>query len=137
MNDFTQMEHDACGIGTVVQIDGKPSYEVVDQALHIVEKLEHRAGKDATGEVGDGVGILLQISHRFFSKVCKKENIKIDGKREYGVGMFFFNQQSLKRNQANKLFETNKLLSQIQTDIDKTSNAAAKQRYKAFSKEIE
>ena len=39
MNDFTQMEHDACGIGTVVQIDGKPSYEVVDQALHIVEKL--------------------------------------------------------------------------------------------------
>ncbi|MDY4797158.1 MAG: glutamate synthase large subunit [Floccifex porci] len=106
MNDFTQMEHDACGIGTVVQIDGKPSYEVVDQALHIVEKLEHRAGKDATGEVGDGVGILLQISHRFFSKVCKKENIKIDGKREYGVGMFFFNQQSLKRNQAKKLFET-------------------------------
>ena len=68
MNDYTQMEHDACGIGAVVQIDGTPSYDVVDQALHIVEKLEHRAGKDATGEVGDGVGILLQISHSFFSK---------------------------------------------------------------------
>lgn len=40
-----EIEHDACGIGTVVQIDGKQSYDVVDKALHIVEKLEHRAGK--------------------------------------------------------------------------------------------
>lgn len=42
-----EIEHDACGIGTVVQIDGKQSYDVLDKALHIVEKLEHRAGKDA------------------------------------------------------------------------------------------
>lgn len=61
-----EIEHDACGIGTVVQIDGKQSYDVVDKALHIVEKLEHRAGKDASGKVGDGVGILLQISDDFF-----------------------------------------------------------------------
>lgn len=47
-----EIEHDACGIGTVVQIDGKQSYDVVDKALHIVEKLEHRAGKDASGKVG-------------------------------------------------------------------------------------
>ena len=63
-----EIEHDACGIGTVVQIDGKQSYDVVDKALHIVEKLEHRAGKDASGKVGDGVGILLQISDGFFKK---------------------------------------------------------------------
>ena len=56
-----QEEHDACGIGTIVNIDGHADYQVLDDALHIVEKLEHRAGKDATGKVGDGVGILLQI----------------------------------------------------------------------------
>ena len=55
------MEHDACGIGAVVSINGVKDYETLDKALHIVEKLEHRAGKDATGTVGDGVGIL---SHR-------------------------------------------------------------------------
>ena len=71
-----EIEHDACGIGTVVQIDGKQSYDVLDKALHIVEKLEHRAGKDASGKVGDGVGILLQISDDFFRKTLKKDNIK-------------------------------------------------------------
>ena len=49
-----QREHDACGIGTIVNIDGRKDHRVLDDALHIVEKLEHRAGKDATGEVGDG-----------------------------------------------------------------------------------
>lgn len=68
-----EIEHDACGIGTVVQIDGKQSYDVLDKALHIVEKLEHRAGKDASGKVGDGVGILLQISDDFFRKTLKKK----------------------------------------------------------------
>ena len=82
-----EIEHDACGIGTVVQIDGKQSYDVVDKALHIVEKLEHRAGKDASGKVGDGVGILLQISDDFFRKTLKKENIKLP--EYYGVDMFF------------------------------------------------
>ena len=65
-----KLDHDACGIGTVVNIDGHVEYRVLDDALHIVEKLEHRAGKDATGKVGDGVGILLQISHRFFKKAA-------------------------------------------------------------------
>ena len=61
-------EHDACGIGAVVNIDGRKTEDVLDDALSIVEKLEHRAGKDATGKVGDGVGILLQICHSFFKK---------------------------------------------------------------------
>ena len=66
-------EHDACGIGALVNIDGRKEYRIVDQALSIVERLEHRAGKDASGKVGDGVGILLQIAHRFFTKAVKKE----------------------------------------------------------------
>ncbi len=101
----SEFEHDACGIGAVVNIDGRQTYQVVDDALQIVEKLEHRAGKDATGEVGDGVGILLQISHNFFSKVADEMNISIGGERDYGVGMFFLPQDTLKRKQAKKLFE--------------------------------
>lgn len=98
-----EIEHDACGIGTVVQIDGKQSYDVVDKALHIVEKLEHRAGKDASGKVGDGVGILLQISDGFFRKTLKKENIKLP--EYYGVGMFFLPRNKLLLNQHKKMFE--------------------------------
>ena len=67
-----RFEHDACGIGAVVDIKGRKTHQTVDDALKIVEKLEHRAGKDAAGETGDGVGILLQISHGFFSKADRK-----------------------------------------------------------------
>ena len=98
-----EIEHDACGIGTVVQIDGKQSYDVLDKALHIVEKLEHRAGKDASGKVGDGVGILLQISDDFFRKTLKKDNIRLP--EHYGVGMFFLPRNKLLLNQHKKMFE--------------------------------
>ena len=98
-------EHDNCGIGAVVNIKGIKSREVVENALRIVENLEHRAGKDAEGKTGDGVGILLQISHNFFSKEAEKLNIAIGEERDYGIGMFFFPQNELKRNQEKKLFE--------------------------------
>ena len=65
-------EHDNCGIGAVVDIKGKKSHQIVADALCIVENLEHRAGKDAEGKTGDGVGILTQIPHSFFKKVCKE-----------------------------------------------------------------
>ena len=100
-----RLEHDACGIGAVVDIKGIQSHQTVDDALEIVEKLEHRAGKDATGETGDGVGILLQISHRFFKKAAAACGITLGDARDYGVGMFFFPQDTLKRNQAMKMFE--------------------------------
>ncbi len=100
-----QFEHDNCGIGAVVSIKGIKTHQTVSDALKIVENLEHRAGKDALGETGDGVGILLQISHKFFSKVTKKLGIKIGGERDYGVGMFFFPAEELKRKQAMKMFE--------------------------------
>ena len=98
-------EHDNCGIGAVVNIKGIKSHETVVNALKIVENLEHRAGKDAEGQTGDGVGILLQISHRFFSKVCKPLGFSLPKNRDYGVGMFFLPQDELKRNQAKKIFE--------------------------------
>ena len=98
-------EHDNCGIGAVVDIKGRKSHQIVADALSIVENLEHRAGKDAEGKTGDGVGSLTQISHKFFQKACKEAGISIGNEREYGVGMFFFPQDELKRSQAMKMFE--------------------------------
>ena len=83
-----EMEHDACGIGAVVSIDGEKSRAIVDQALKIVEKLEHRAGKDAAGETGDGVGLMIQVPHKLMVKAASAEGIALGGPRDYGVGMF-------------------------------------------------
>jgi glutamate synthase (ferredoxin) len=98
-------EHDNCGIGAVVNIKGVKTHDTVVNALKIVENLKHRAGKDAEGKTGDGVGILLQISHKFFSKTAKELGIDLGEERDYGVGMFFFPQDELKRNRAKKMFE--------------------------------
>ena len=100
-----RFEHDNCGIGAVVNIKGVKSHATVENALKIVENLKHRAGKDAEGKTGDGVGILLQISHKFFTKAVKPLGISLGGERDYGVGMFFFPQDELARNQAKKMFE--------------------------------
>ena len=100
-----QFEHDNCGIGAVINSKGIKSHTTVENALKIVENLEHRAGKDAEGKTGDGVGILLQISHKFFKKECEKLGIEIGEEREYGIAQLFFPQDELKCNQAKKMFE--------------------------------
>ena len=109
-------EHDNCGIGAIIQLNGKPSHQLVDDALSIVENLEHRAGKDAEGKTGDGVGILTQIPHRFFAKVMKKQGVELPVyknkdkrgnaySRSFAVGMFFFPDNDLERRQAKAMFE--------------------------------
>jgi len=101
----TRFEHDNCGIGAVINIKGEKSFSIVDDALSIVENLEHRAGKDAEGKTGDGVGILTQVPHKLMKKICAAEGIQIGNERQYAVGMFFFPQNELKKSQAMKMFE--------------------------------
>ena len=102
-DDFlAKFEHDACGIGAVVNINGEKTHSAVADALTIVERLEHRAGKDATGTVGDGVGILTQIPHEFFLS-CLGPDLPENG--DYGVGMFFFPVSEKERQMAKKSFE--------------------------------
>ena len=100
-----EFEHDNCGIGACVNIKGRKTRGTVENALKIVENLEHRAGKDAEGKTGDGVGILTQIPHKFFKKATKELGIEIGEEREYGIAMFFFPQEELQRNQSKKMFE--------------------------------
>ena len=100
-----RFEHDNCGIGAVVNINGEQSRYVVENALTIVEKLEHRAGKDAEGKTGDGVGILVQMPYSFFIKEAKKLGADLGNNGDFGVGMFFFPQNELRRDRAKKLFE--------------------------------
>ncbi len=103
--NIEKMDHDACGIGMIVNIDGHASHGTLGDALHIVEKLEHRAGKDATGKVGDGVGILTQISHKFFKKAAADDGIELADARDYGIGMFFLPRETLPRTLAKRMFE--------------------------------
>ena len=110
-----RFEHENCGIGAVVNIGGKADVKVVDNALKIVETLEHRAGKDAEGKTGDGVGILLQISHDFFKREAEKCGIKIGERREYGIAMFFFPQSKEKADEAMASFE--KVLSEEKLEL--------------------
>ena len=98
-------EHDNCGIGAVVNIKGIKTHTTVENALKIVENLKHRAGKDAEGKTGDGVGILLQVSHKFFSKAVAELGYDLGKEGDYGIGMFFFPQKELARKQAMKMFE--------------------------------
>jgi len=100
-----EFEHDNCGIGAIIDIEGRASHTLLSDALSIVENLEHRAGKDAEGKTGDGVGILTQIPHKFFVKKMKEQGVKLPGERRYGVGMFFFPQNDLDMRQARSMFE--------------------------------
>ena len=99
-------EHDSCGIGAVISIQGLQSHRTVDDALKIVEKMQHRAGKDACGETGDGVGLMMQIPHKLMVRAAKEIGIDDLGPaRSYGVGMFFLPKDNLLCLQARKMLE--------------------------------
>ena len=83
------MEHDACGMGFVVNINGDKSHDIVDDALTVLENLNHRGASGADENTGDGAGILVQIPHDFFQRECEILGFDLPGKGSYGVGMIF------------------------------------------------
>ncbi|WP_068777008.1 glutamate synthase large subunit [Paenibacillus sp. FJAT-26967] len=100
-----RFEHDACGIGFVANMKGKPSHEIVGQALTVLCNLDHRGGQGSEANTGDGAGILLQIPHGFLSKVCADEKIELPQAGEYGVGMVFLPQALEARQQCERVAE--------------------------------
>ncbi|MFW6256693.1 MAG: glutamate synthase large subunit [Bacillota bacterium] len=97
-----RFEHDACGMGFVASIKGKASREIVDQALEVLQNLEHRGARGAEKDTGDGAGILLQIPHDFLQKECKKLGFELPETNNYGVGMVFLPQEKDKRQKCIK-----------------------------------
>ena len=82
-------EHDACGLGFVARIDGRPTRETVEQGLEVLHNLEHRGTTGSDPETGDGAGILTQIPDAFFRRACGEHGIELPGAGGYGVGMLF------------------------------------------------
>ena len=78
-------EHDACGVGMVVNIHGNKSHELVDNALKVLENMRHRGAEGADGRTGDGAGIMLQIPHEFILL----QGIPVPEKGKYGTGLVF------------------------------------------------
>jgi glutamate synthase domain-containing protein 2/glutamate synthase domain-containing protein 1/glutamate synthase domain-containing protein 3 len=82
-------EHDACGIGFVVNIEGEQSHEIIVKGLQILINLAHRGACGCDPETGDGAGILIQIPHKFFTRQCAELGFTLPPVGEYGVGMVF------------------------------------------------
>ena len=101
-----RMEHDACGIGAAVNIDGHKDHQTISDALTIVERLKHRAGRDAEGATGDGVGILTQIPHALFEAWAKENGVCLGDAGDYGVGMLFLPKEQSSFSEAVRLFES-------------------------------
>src|SRR5688572_1859594 len=84
-----QFEHDACGVGFLVNIKGKKSHKVIKDALQILLNLDHRGACGCEANTGDGAGILIQMPDKFLRKACETEKIKLPKFGEYGVAMAF------------------------------------------------
>jgi len=100
-----QFEHDACGVGFVVQMKGNQSHDIVEQGLTILANLEHRGACGCEPNTGDGAGILIQIPDQFMHKVAAADNITLPEAGQYGVGAIFTSPDPMIRQQSRQIFE--------------------------------
>src|SRR6516162_6785186 len=99
-----QFEHEACGVGFVVNMKGKKSHTIVRQALQVLLNLDHRGACGCEVNTGDGEGILMQTPHGFLKEAAAKEKISLPGAGEYGVGMVFLPHDAGQRAECEKTF---------------------------------
>ena len=100
-----QFEHDSCGVGFVVDVKGRRSRKILDQAFEVLRNLEHRGASGCETNSGDGAGILLQIPHAFLSRECRKLNFQLPPPPDYAVGMVFLPREHEGRVECEELFE--------------------------------
>jgi glutamate synthase domain-containing protein 2/glutamate synthase domain-containing protein 1/glutamate synthase domain-containing protein 3 len=98
-------EHDACGVGFVVDMKGRKSHQILRQAIQVLENLDHRGAAGSEPNTGDGAGVLLQVPHTFFTEVCKKSRISLPAAGEYGVGIVFLPKNATKRRRIEERIE--------------------------------
>src|SRR5262245_53264835 len=100
-----QFEHDACGVGFVVDIAGRKSNDIARKALQVLVNLQHRGAKGCEANTGDGAGILIQIPHEFLKAECKGLGINLPAPGNYGVGMAMLPRDSHTQRWAKELIE--------------------------------
>ncbi|MCX7984472.1 MAG: glutamate synthase large subunit [Bacteroidetes bacterium] len=98
-------EHDACGIGFIVNIHGEKSHDIITKGIQILINLTHRGASGSDPETGDGAGITIQIPHAFFVKTCRKLGFELPPEGYYGVGMMFFPVEARARLQCEGIIE--------------------------------
>ena len=98
-------EHDACGVGFVVNMHGRKSHQIVRQGLEVLEKLTHRGATGCDALTGDGAGILVQMPHEFFAAVAPQAGIKLPAPGDWAVGNIFLPPSEGDREAAEGFFE--------------------------------
>ena len=101
-----QFEHDACGVGFIAHMKGKKSHQIVRDALQILLNLDHRGACGAEVNTGDGAGILIQMPHKFFKKVCAGSKVKLPDAGQYGSGLVYLPQDAEERARCERLLES-------------------------------
>src|ERR1043165_3391095 len=99
-----QFEHEACGVGFVVNIKGRKSHGIIQQALQILLNLDHRGACGCEANTGDGAGILIQPPHDFLKLVAKEGKVTLPALGDYGIGMIFLPQNRNQRSECEKIF---------------------------------
>ena len=128
------MEHDACGIGFIADIKGKKSHAILEDALTILKRLDHRGARGADEDTGDGAGIMAQIPHEYFSRECQVLGFDLPEEGEYAVGMVFMHRydsfRQVQTEMLNAIVEENGLnvLGWRQVPIDKSHVGKAAQK---------
>src|SRR6266478_1958975 len=98
-------EHEACGVGFVVNVKGKKSHQIIQQALQVLRNLDHRGACGCEANTGDGAGILMQVPHSFLQQACKDAGIPLPALGGYGVGSVFLPPKASERRACEKKFE--------------------------------
>jgi glutamate synthase (ferredoxin) len=101
-----QFEHDSCGVGMVVDIKGRKSHRIIEQAVTVLANLTHRGASGTEANTGDGAGIIIQLPHAFLQKKAERHSFSLPGPGQYGVGMIFLPPDSNQRRVIEMHFET-------------------------------
>lgn len=100
-----QYEHDACGVGFVVDVKGRKSHDIVRRGIQILVNLEHRGACGCEKNTGDGAGILMQMPHRFLAKAAAEAGVRLPDVGGYGAGLVFLPTDAAERRRCEEVFE--------------------------------
>ncbi len=100
-----RFEHDACGVGFLVDVKGRPSRDLVEKSIQVLLNLSHRGACGCEKETGDGAGLLLQLPHEFLMRECCKLDISLPDRGKYGVGMLFLPSEPHQRYEWESILE--------------------------------